>query len=164
VTDYFQDYLPGKSCFGCGSDNTQGLKIRSYWDGDIAKCNWQPQQYHEGWANLTCGGVIATIIDCHCIATAMATAIRNENRELDSEPKYLFATGSMDIKYLKPSLVNQQMELRAQVTEIKFEKKYSLSCEVFVDNEKTVEASVIALLVFRSDKPEDSPQAFRQIK
>ena len=160
---YFQDYLPGKACFGCGADNPHGLKIRSFWDGDIAKCRWQPEQYHEGWANLTCGGIIATVIDCHCIATAMATAIRNENRDLASEPHYLFATGSMEIKYLKPSMVTQKMELRAQVTGIKFEKKYTVACDVFVNNEKTVESNVIVLLVYRSDRPQDSPEMFRKL-
>jgi len=161
MTEYFQDYLPGKTCFGCGSDNAHGLKIRSFWDGEFSKCVWQPANHHEGWASLTCGGVIATIIDCHCIATAMATAIRIENRELSSEPHYLFATGSMDIKFLKPSSVSQQLELRAQVTEIKFEKKYTVTCDVWVNNEKTVESKIIALLVYRSDQPDASPEAFR---
>jgi len=161
--EYFQDYLPGNTCFGCGTANTHGLQIRSFWDKDIAKCVWQPAQHHEGWANLTCGGVIATLVDCHCIATAMATAIRNENRELGSQPQYLFVTGSMNIKYLKPSLVDQQIELHAQVTEIKFEKKYSVACDVFVNNEKTVESHVVALLVYRSDRPQESPEAFRSV-
>lgn len=159
--EYFQDYLPGNTCFGCGSANDHGLQIKSFWDGDIAKCIWQPEHYHEGWAGLTCGGVIATLIDCHCIATAMATAIRNEKRALNSEPHYLFATGALNITYLKPSPVSTAMELRAQVTEIKFDKKYSLSCDVYVDGEKTVESNVVALLVYRSDKPEESPEAFR---
>lgn len=160
---YFQDYLPGNTCFGCGSANQHGLQIKSFWDGDIAKCLWQPQSFHEGWAKLTCGGVIATIIDCHCIATAMATAIRNENRELGSEPKYLFATGSMNITYLKPSNVNEEMELRANVKEIKFDKKYTVTCNVYVNNNKTVEAEVVALLVYRSDQPQEGPEAFRPL-
>jgi len=158
---YFQDFLPGKDCFGCGNENDHGLQIKSYWDGEVAKCQWQPETFHVGWGKLTCGGIIATIIDCHCIATAMATAYRNENRSLDSEPRYLFATGSMNIRYLKPADIGKPLELRAQVTQIKNDKKYTIACDVYVDNEKTADAQVIALLVYRSDRPDESPDAFR---
>jgi acyl-CoA thioesterase FadM len=158
---YFQDYLPGQTCFGCGRHNEHGLQIKSYWDGDIAKCIWQPQPYHEGWSHLTCGGVIATIVDCHCIGTAMATAYRNENRALDSEPKYLFATGSINIRFLKPASVKDPIELRASVINIKNEKKYTLNCDVLVNQEKVADAQVIALLVYRSDRPEEAAEGFR---
>ena len=158
---YFQDYLPGTECFGCGKTNEQGLQIKSYWDGDVAKCKWQPGSHHVGWKHLTCGGVIATIVDCHCINTAMATAYRNEQRTLDSEPRYLFATGSMNIRYLKPAAINKPLELHAQVTQVKNDKKYTIACDVYVDNEKVADAQVIALLVYRSDRPEEAPEAFR---
>lgn len=159
--EYFQDYLPGTVCFGCGNSNKQGLQIKSYWDGDIAKCHFQPAEHHVGWGQLTCGGIIATVVDCHSIATAMATAIRNEGRSLASEPKYLFATGSMNIRYLQPAAIDKPIEVLAQVTQIKNEKKYTVDCEVYVDNEKTADAQVIALLVHRSDRPEESPEVFR---
>ena len=152
--------MPGDHCFGCGPNNDHGLQIKSYWDGDIAKCIWQPQPYHEGWSQLTCGGVIATIVDCHCIATAMATAYRNENRALDSEPRYLFATGSINIRYLKPASVTRPITLHARVTNIKYDKKYTLSCDVFVNDELVSDAQVIALLVYRSDRPEEAALGF----
>jgi len=153
--------MSSKFCFGCGTSNEQGLQIRSYWDGEIAKCIWQPKPIHQGWANLTCGGVITTIVDCHCIATAMATALQNENRALASEPHYVFATGSINIRFLKPSAITQGIELHARVTNIKAEKKYSLNCDVLVGNEKTADAQLIALLVYRSDRPDEAPDAFR---
>ena len=159
--EYFQDFMPGDRCFGCGSANSHGLQIKSYWDGEIAKCHWQPQPYHEGWLHLTCGGIIATVVDCHCIATAMATAYRNEQRTLNSEPHYLFATGSINIRYLKPANVADAMELQAHVVSIKDDKKYTLHCDVLVNGEKTADAQVVALLVYRSDHPEQAPQAFR---
>jgi acyl-CoA thioesterase FadM len=158
---YFQDYMPGDRCFGCGTANNQGLQIKSFWDGDIAKCRWQPQPHHEGWLHLTCGGIIATVVDCHCIATAMATAYRNEQRALGTEPQYLFATGSINIRFLQPASVSDPIELHAQVTQIKNDKKYTLECDVFVNGEKTADAQVITLLVYRSDRPAEAPAAFR---
>jgi len=159
--EYFQDAMPGDVCFGCGSDNLSGLHIHSFWEGDEGVCRWRPEKIHEGWQGVTCGGIIATLIDCHCMATAMATAIRNENRPLTSEPFYRFATGSMNIKYLKPTDNDQQLELRAQVTEVKNDKKYTVDCTLYVDGKKTAEATVVAFLVYRSDQPDDGESIFK---
>ncbi|MCF6323770.1 MAG: PaaI family thioesterase [Gammaproteobacteria bacterium] len=157
--EYFQHAMPGDVCFGCGSDNESGLKIHSYWDGDKGVCHWQPQKQHQGWDGITCGGIIATLIDCHCMATAMATAIRNEERPLMSEPRYRFATGMLNIKYLAATPNDKELELRAFVTEIKNEKKYTLECGLYADEIKTAEANVVAFLVHRSDQS-DSDSAF----
>lgn len=159
--EYFQDAMPGDVCFGCGDTNPAGLHIHSYWEGDDAICRWRPKKIHEGWEGVTCGGIIATLIDCHCMATAMATAIRNENRALKSEPHYRFATGAMNIKYLKPTNNEKELELRAQVVEIKNHKKYTIDCALYVEGEKTAEANVVAFLVYRSDKPDEGTSEFK---
>ena len=41
---YFQDYMPGNVCFGCGTEHPEGLQIKSYWDGSVAICHWQPEE------------------------------------------------------------------------------------------------------------------------
>ncbi len=160
--DYFQHAMPGDFCFGCGSANPAGLHIHSYWDDDgkEAICHWQAGELHQGWQGVTCGGIIATLIDCHCMATAMATAIRNENRPLTSEPYLRFATGSLNVKYLQPAPIDRPLELRAHVTEIKNKKKYTLECSLYLDGKKTAEAIVVAFLVYRSDQPEGQDSKF----
>ena len=150
--DFFQKYMPGDVCFGCGHSNADGLQIKSYWQGDDCVCIWQPEIKHQGWPDITCGGIIATLIDCHCMASAMATAIRNENRPLGSEPEYRFATGTLHIKYLKPTPISSPLTLRAKVTQIKNERIYTLHCDLFAENQKTVEAEVTAFLVYSSDQ------------
>lgn len=157
--EYFQHAMPGDVCFGCGEDNPAGLHIHSYWDGDEGVCRWRPEMHHEGWEGITCGGIIATLIDCHCMATAMATAIRNEGRPLMSEPHYRFATGMLNIKYLAPTPNGEALELRAHVTDIKNDKKFTLDCALYAAGAKTVEATVVAFLVHRSDQP-DTGSAF----
>ena len=161
--NYFQDYMAATTCFGCGPDNAKGLRIRSHWKGDVAVCDWQPEKYHEGWEALTCGGIISTLVDCHCIATSMATALENEGRLLGSEPHYIFATGSLNITFLKPSPIEDNLHLEAKVVKIKNEKKYTLKCDVYVNGDKTATAEVVTLLVYRSDQPEQGPAVFRKI-
>jgi len=90
----------------------------------------------------------------------MATAIREENRPLSSEPQLRFATGSLNIKYLKPTPSDKELELRAHVTEIK-NKKYTMECGLYVDGELTVEATTVAFLVYRSDQPDDAKSMFQ---
>ncbi len=150
----------GDVCFGCGQNNQQGLKIRSYWDNDQSICVWTADQQHQGWPSLTCGGIIATLIDCHCMATAMATAVKNEHRCLGSYPSYRFATGTLQVKYLKPTPVDVPITLKAWVTGIKDKRIYTLHCDVEVQAQLTAEAEVIAFLVYRSDQPDGEHQAF----
>jgi acyl-coenzyme A thioesterase PaaI-like protein len=148
---YFQDFMPNNVCFGCGKDNHEGLHIKSYWEGEESICSWNSEEKYHGWANLLNGGILATIIDCHCMGTAIAYACKMENRSLDSEPIYRYATGTLTIKYLKPTSNNHPIMLRARVTEVKG-KKTVLFCEAFSNNIKTAEAEVIAIRVFDSSQ------------
>ncbi len=149
---YFQDYMPENVCFGCGIHNPGGLHIKSRWEGEEAVCTWNSAEKYHGWANLLNGGIIATLVDCHCMCTAMAQAYKMEGRALDSAPEYRYATGTLTVKYLKPT-PNTSVELRARVIEVK-NKKTVLKCDVYSDGEKTAEADVIAIRVYDSSQPQ----------
>lgn len=149
--DYFQNHMPGNVCFGCGTDNPNGLHIKSYWDGDEGICEWQAQPHHHGWPGLMNGGILASLVDCHCMCTAMAHAYKIEDRALDSEPHYKYATGTMTIKYLQPTSNDLPVLLKARVTEVKG-KKTTLTCEAYSDGVITVRAEVIAIRVYDSSK------------
>ncbi len=158
--DYFQNHMPDNSCFGCGHENEAGLQIRSFWQEDECHCIWQPEPKHQGWPNLICGGIIATLIDCHCMASAMATAIKNENCNVETQPEYRFATGTLTIKYLKPTPLRGVLTLKAKVTNIKQQRIYTLHCDLYVDKLKTVEAEVIAFLVYQEKHSDKLQYAF----
>jgi len=149
--DYFQDHMPSNVCFGCGRDNHFGLKISSYWEGDEAVCIWNSEEKYQGWKGIMNGGILATLIDCHTMGTAMAAVYKAENRSLDSEPVYRYATGTISVKYLKPTSNLHPVELRAKVTEIKG-RKVVLTCIAKSQGEITATAEVIAIRVFDSSK------------
>ncbi|HFC01101.1 MAG TPA: PaaI family thioesterase [Phaeodactylibacter sp.] len=153
--DYFQDHMPGNICFGCGRKNHQGLKISSYWEGEESVCVWESQEKYQGWSGILNGGILATLIDCHTMCTAMAAAYQVENRHLDSEPIYRYATGTISVKYLKPTSNEKPIELRATVKEIKG-RKITMSCIALSEGVVTAEAEVIAIRVFDSSKDENS--------
>ncbi len=149
--EYFQDAMPGNVCFGCGNENPEGLHIKSYWESDMAVCDWMPEEKYHGWSNLLNGGIIATLIDCHCMGTAIAHAYKLENRPLHSLPEYRYATGTLQVKYLLPTSNNHPVQLRAQVLEVK-NRKTVMTCSLFSQGKKTAEAEVVAIRVFDSSQ------------
>ena len=147
--------MPENVCFGCGS-NHDGLQIKSFWDGEEAVCQWISKEHFHGWRNLMNGGIMATLIDCHCMGTAMADAYRREDREMDTLPEYRYATGTLTVKYLKPT-PNDHVELRARVTEVKG-RKTTMKCDLISSKgEVSATADVIAIRVFEGNDDGSNP-------
>jgi len=145
--DAFQGHIPEKHCWGCGMLNEQGLQIRSCWSGDEAVCTWQPKKEHAaGPRHILNGGIIATIIDCHCICTAIAAAYRAEGRSMDTEPSIWYVTASLHVAYLRPTPIDGLVVLKAQVKETKG-KKTVLSCSLFAEEEECARGEVVAVRV-----------------
>ncbi|MEL6864344.1 MAG: PaaI family thioesterase [Bacteroidota bacterium] len=154
--DYFQDHMPGNTCFGCGRDNHFGLQISSFWEGEEAVCIWNSEEKYAGWKGILNGGILATLIDCHCMGTAMAAAYKAEDRSLDTEPEYRYATGTLNIKYVAPTPNDKAIELRTKILEIKG-RKVVMSCTALSEGKPTAEAEVIAIRVFDSSQKQKSP-------
>ncbi len=120
----FQDYYPDDfaRCYGCGRLNEHGLHVKSYWDGDESVCTFRPKPYHTAIPGYVYGGLIASLIDCHCTGTASAAAYRAEGREMGSDPPRRFVTASLHVDYLRPTPIDAVLEVRARVKEIKGRK------------------------------------------
>jgi acyl-coenzyme A thioesterase PaaI-like protein len=144
----FQDYYPDNfsHCYGCGRLNEQGLKIKSYWDGDESVCTFQPQPYHIAIPGYVYGGLIASIIDCHCIGTASAAIVRAEGRELMEQAAPRFLTASLKVDYLKPTPLGVILEARARVKEIKG-RKVVITVELSAGGEIRARGEVVTVMV-----------------
>jgi acyl-coenzyme A thioesterase PaaI-like protein len=144
----FQDIWPEPAthCFGCGRNNNHGLQIKSYWEGDEAVCIWQPKEHHMAALGVLCGGIIATVIDCHCLNAAMAAVMRAEGLEIGEEQPYMVTTGSLSVQYLKPTPTDIPIELRAKVEEIS-EKKIVISCSLFSKRKECARGQIVAIKV-----------------
>jgi acyl-coenzyme A thioesterase PaaI-like protein len=143
----FQDDLDFNHCFGCGADNAQGLQIKSYWDGDETVCTFTPRAEHmAGPRHILNGGIIATVIDCHCINTAIADTCRRENRAIGSEPMVWYVTGSLKVDYLRPAPIDQPVELRARVAEASARKSIVL-CTLSAQGQDCARGELVAIRV-----------------
>jgi acyl-coenzyme A thioesterase PaaI-like protein len=135
-------------CFGCGSLNEQGLQIKSHWDGDELVCRWHPKPHHIGHPGVVYGGVIASVVDCHAVWTAMATVCRDEGLPLDdaSPPPFAFVTGKLSVSYLKPARIDRPLELYAKVSD-QGERRANVRCRVVQDGVVCASAEVVTVRV-----------------
>ena len=142
----FQDHY-GENvshCYGCGSLNQHGHRIKTVGDGDEALTRFPPEPFHTAVPGFVYGGLIASLIDCHSTGTAAAAMYRAEGRAMDTSPPLRFVTGSLQVSYLKPTPLGVELELRGTVQEIKG-RKVVVETTVFADGVATAKGSVVAL-------------------
>jgi acyl-coenzyme A thioesterase PaaI-like protein len=92
------------------------------------------------------GGILATVIDCHGVCTAIAAAYEAENRPIGSEPPLWYVTGSLSVDYLLPTPIGEPLELRARVREVKGRKSL-VEVEATSGDKRVAEATVLAIRV-----------------
>lgn len=143
-----QDQIKDNHCYGCGADNPKGLQIKSYWQADGSTvCYYSPQPHQcAGPLRYLNGGVIATLIDCHSIGTALANAYRSEGRDIGTGATIWYVTGQMNISYKRPTEIKREVKLVATVREAAA-KKTIVDCQLFSDDNLAAEAEVIAIRV-----------------
>ena len=105
-----EQYAPRSICFGCGPANERGLHIRSFVEGDEVVARFRAEPHHAAFEGILCGGIIGTLLDCHCNWTAayelMKAAGENE------VPATVTADYAITLK--RPTPVDAELVLRAR--------------------------------------------------
>jgi acyl-coenzyme A thioesterase PaaI-like protein len=107
-------YAPNLACFGCGPANAQGLRIRSCVQGDNVVADWAPQEHHQAFPGVVNGGIIGSLLDCHCNWTAAHHLMKE--RGLDTPPCTVTAEYTIQLRRPTP-LGPLHLEARAVSTE-----------------------------------------------
>lgn len=142
-----QDYLKHNKCWGCGKLNDQGLQIKSHFYENESVCRWEPDpRFMAGPEKYLNGGIIATIIDCHSICTAIADAYQREDRLPGSEPLIWYVTASLKIDYMKPTPIYNPVQLKATINEVKG-RKSTVKCRLFSGDTECARGEVLAVRV-----------------
>ena len=142
----FQDFYPEHlaHCYGCGSLNKHGYRIKTFWDGDESVTHFTPEPFHTAVPGIVYGGLLASLIDCHSTGTAAAAMYRAEQRTMESLPPFRFVTGSLEVSYLKPTVLGPELTIRGAVQEIRG-RKVTIESTVRYDETITVRGLVVAL-------------------
>lgn len=142
VGDALQDVWPQATCYGCGPNNPHGHQIKSYWATDysavVATFQAHPK-FNAGFDNVMYGGLVASLIDCHSNWTAIATAYRNEGRPHGSLPAITYVTARLEVRYLKPTPLDQPVYLRATVEQMEGRKAH-VFCQLGPEGMVTAES------------------------
>jgi acyl-coenzyme A thioesterase PaaI-like protein len=109
-----ETYAPKNACFGCGPANRDGLHIRSFLKDDQIVAQWKPEKKYEAFDGVLNGGIIGTLLDCHCNWTAAYYLMK---RAGDDHPPCT-VTAEYSIKLLRPTPTNDSIFLSAKVLEI----------------------------------------------
>ncbi len=133
---------PHLTCFGCGHANSRGLKLRSYLRGGFVEARFTPWPEHDNGFGFLNGGIIATLLDCHSAAAVYLAAdaagpgpgeggaetlvTQDSSRDTlvagadggargDRMSHALFVTARLDVRYLRPAPLHDEVALRAAV-------------------------------------------------
>lgn len=127
-------------CYGCGAKNAGGLQIKSYRDGADVVASYHVREDQLGVPGVVYGGLIASLIDCHGIATGAA---HFQASGTPHPPRCV--TASLHVEYLKPTPMDAgPVELRARVVEAS-ERKAVVEVHLGVNGEVTAEGRVVAV-------------------
>ena len=145
---FLQDALPAghpaRVCFGCGADNPQGLRIKSCMDNGTAVCRFRPEPHHTAFPGVLNGGIIATLLDCHGVWTAVGHVNATQPGPEEAEPSTMFVTRRMTVDYLKPTPVDEELVLKGWVVK-EGTKSMTVKVELMARDTVTAQAEVTAV-------------------
>ncbi len=108
-----EQFAPQNHCWGCGPANAEGLRIRSFAQGAEVVADWQPEQKYEAFPGVLNGGIIGTLLDCHCNWTAAWHLMH----AFFQERPPCTVTADYAIKLLRPTPTDGTVHLSAKVVE-----------------------------------------------
>ena len=115
-----QDLYPDDfaHCYGCGRLNTNGLHVKSEWIDGEAIARFRPASHHMALPGFVYGGLIASLADCHAIATAAGASMVAAGATPGRDPTPRFVTASMQVDFLRPTPLGPELLLRACPTDV----------------------------------------------
>ena len=141
-----QDLYPDDfaHCFGCGRNNAQGHQLKSFVEGDEVVARFTPHPEHISVPGFVYGGLLASVADCHAMATAAAAEELAAGRTLGegSAPRYV--TAALRVDYLKPTPLGVELEVRGRITE-RSERKTAVAVTIAANGVVTVRAEAVAV-------------------
>jgi acyl-coenzyme A thioesterase PaaI-like protein len=145
-TPAIQDLYPDDfaHCFGCGRHNAVGHQLKSFVDGEEVVAHFLPGPHHISVPGFVYGGLLASLVDCHAMATAAAAAELAAGRQIGEGPAPRYVTASLHVEYLKPTPLGPELEIRSRVRE-RSERKAIVIVTVTAAGVPTVRGEVIAV-------------------
>ncbi|RLE14119.1 MAG: PaaI family thioesterase [Actinobacteria bacterium] len=142
-----QDTYPEDAChcYGCGTLNEHGFRIKTRLDGETTITDFQPGPQHIAFTGVTYGGLIASVIDCHSAGSAAIFAMRRAGIAIGSEPSPRFVTAHLEVDYLAPTPL-AQMRIVGRLVEMT-DRKAIVESDLLVGGDVTARGSAVLVRV-----------------
>jgi uncharacterized protein (TIGR00369 family) len=108
-----------KHCFGCGTENHNGLRMTFARSGDRLRTQLTIPPQFRGWSSLVHGGVIATILDEVMSWTAIVVSRR------------FILTKNITVNYHRPVYVGAKVTAIGSISERYQERRATVAAELF---------------------------------
>jgi acyl-coenzyme A thioesterase PaaI-like protein len=141
-----QDLYPDDfaHCYGCGRNNPAGHQLKSFVEGDEVVAHFTPPAHQIAVPGFVYGGLLASLVDCHAMATAAADTAVAAGREVGQGQLPRFVTAALRVEYLRPTPLGTVLEIRGRVTE-RSEKKAVVALSVTAAGIPTVRGEAVAV-------------------
>jgi uncharacterized protein (TIGR00369 family) len=120
-------------CFACGRKNPIGLKLNFGWDGKVARAEFTPNKFHQGWAGVIHGGIISCLLD---EAMSYAALFSGANS----------LTATMQTRFRRPLGVDEPITVTASLTK-KMRKLVEAKAEMSLKDGTVVADSTATMFV-----------------
>lgn len=131
-------------CFGCGRLNARGHKLRTFLEDNETISRFTPAPDNIALPGFVYGGLLASLLDCHGMATASAAALRAGGHEVGVVPSPRYVTAMLHVDFARPTPLGGELQIHGRVEEFS-ERKVRVEAWVIADGETTVRASIIAV-------------------
>lgn len=141
-----QDLYPDDfaHCYGCGRLNTNGLHVKSVWADGESVARFRPAPYHMALPGFVYGGLVASLADCHAMATAAAASMVANGLTPGRDQTPRFVTASLNVDFRRPTPLGPELLLRATPIETA-DRKVIVAVSILADGVECATARVVAV-------------------
>ena len=141
-----QDLYPDDfaHCYGCGRLNAHGLHVKTEWIEGEGVARFHPAAHHMALPGFVYGGLIASLIDCHAIATAAGSSMTQAGLTPGRDATPRFVTASLHVDFRRPTPLGPELVLRATPVETG-ERKVIVEVTLSADDNVCAKGRVVAV-------------------
>lgn len=106
-------------CIGCSPTNPAGMRLLFRREGQEITGRYAVPGQFRGGPDTVHGGILALLLDEYSCAAAYFLKGR------------IVVTGSLDVRYERPALIEQELEIRARILNDEHSKYWEIECRIF---------------------------------
>ena len=149
VAPAVQDHYPDDAahCYGCGARNPQGHQLKTRWAGESRTetvTRFVPGAEQTAMPGYVYGGLVASVVDCSGTGSAALAATHAAGRDLEAEGALRFVTGTLEVRYVRPTPMGEELVVTGRIEELKG-RKVTVSLTVEAAGSVVAEGRVVAL-------------------